>query len=36
MKKNIIKAISILMVLVTILTFGACKDNNQYEQSGNV
>ncbi len=36
MKKNIIKAISILMVLVTILTFGACKDENNYEQSGNV
>ncbi len=36
MKKNIIKAISILMVLVTILTFGACKDDTNYEQSGNV
>lgn len=36
MKNKLIKVISILMVLAVILTFGACKDDNNYEQTGNV
>ncbi len=37
MKKKIIKAISIIMALsLLMLTFGACKDNSEYEQSGEV
>lgn len=37
MKKKIIKAISVIMALsLLMLTFGACKDNNQYEQTGDV
>jgi ABC-type oligopeptide transport system substrate-binding subunit len=36
MKNTLIKVISILMVLAVILTFGACKDENNYEQTGDV
>lgn len=36
MKNKLIKVISILMVLAVILTFGACKDDNNYEQTGDV
>ena len=36
MKNTLIKLISILMVLAVILTFGACKDENNYEQSSKV
>lgn len=36
MKKQIIKAISILMVLTMLLTFGACKRENEYEQTGEI
>ncbi len=37
MKKKIIKVISIIMALsLLMLTFGACKDGSEYEQSGEV
>ena len=37
MKKKIIKVISVMMALsLLMLTFGACKDNSEYEQSGEV
>lgn len=36
MKKQIIKAISILMVLTMLLTFGACKNEDEYEQTGEI
>lgn len=37
MKKKVIKVISVIMALTLLmLTFGACKDNNQYEQTGDV
>ena len=36
MKKNLIRIISLIMVFALIFTFGACKDENNYEQSGNV
>lgn len=36
MKKNLIRVISLIMVLALMFTFGACKDENNYEQSGDV
>ena len=37
MKKNLIKAISVIMALsLMLLTFGACKDESEYEQSDEV
>ena len=36
MKKNLIRIISLIMVFALMFTFGACKDGNNYEQTGNV
>lgn len=37
MKKKFIKVISVMLSLsLLMLTFGACKDNNEYEQTGDV
>lgn len=36
MKKNFIRIISLIMVFALMLTFGACKDNDNYEQTGDV
>ncbi|MBR5321107.1 MAG: DUF3048 domain-containing protein [Clostridia bacterium] len=36
MKKNLMRIISLIMVFALMFTFGACKDGNNYEQTGDV